>query len=100
VSDRPLESLTLREKLIETEKLSRELMDHLERGFIPRIHDLRRLARRGNEPDHQDEVQDITIRNSVDRILQSDDYTHQLCGKARQLLAAIDMEVNTIFEGH
>ena len=98
MSERPLESLTLREKLIEAEKLTRELTDHLERGFIPKSHELRRTARRGNEPDHQDEIKDVTIRSLVNGVLHSDDYTRQLCERERNLLAAIDREVSTIFE--
>lgn len=98
MDDRPLESLTLREKLIEAEKLSRELIDHLERGFIPKAHELRRLARRANEPEHQDEVKDVTVRSTVDQVLQSDDYTRQLCQRAGQLLAGIDRDVSGIFE--
>jgi hypothetical protein len=96
--DRPLESLTLREKLIEAEKLSRELIDHLERGFIPKAHELRRQARRANEPDHQDEIKDVTVRSMVDQVLHSDDYTRQLGDRAERLLAAIDTDVRTIFE--
>ena len=98
MSNRPLESLTLREKFIEAEKVARELADHLERGFIPKAHEVRRLAQRANQPDQQDEVKDVTIRSSAKRLIQSDDYTRQLCRRAEQLLSGIDTEVQSIFE--
>ena len=98
MAGRPVESLTLREKLIDAEKLTRELVEHLERGFIPKVHQLRRTARRATNPEHQDDIKDLTIRNSVDQILKSDDYTRQLCGRAATLLNAIDTDVHTIFE--
>lgn len=98
MADRPVESLTLREKLIDAEKLTRELVEHLERGFIPKVHQLRRTARRATNPDHQGEIKDLTIRNSVDQVLRSDDYTRRLSDRAVTLLNAIDTDVQTIFE--
>lgn len=98
MSDRPIESLTLREKLIDAEKLTRELVDHLERGFIPKAHQLRRTARRATSPEHQDEIKDLTVRNSVDQVLKSDDYTRYLCERAVTLLNSIDTDVQTVFE--
>jgi Mg2+ and Co2+ transporter CorA len=98
MSDRPLDSLTLREKFIEAEKLTRELIDHLERGFIPKAHELRRLARRANEPEHQDEIKDVTIRSSTDALLQSDDYTRHMSQRTGELMSAIEQEVRMIFE--
>lgn len=98
MSERPLESLTLREKLIEAEKLLREVTDHLERGFIPKAHELRRLARRANDPENQDEIKDVTIRSATDELLRSDDYSRQLCQRSERLLAAIEQEVQVISE--
>ena len=98
MSERPLENLTLREKLIEAERLLRELTDHLERGFIPKAHETRRLARRANEPENQDDIKDVTIRSSADVLLRSDDYSRQLCERNIRLLAAIEQDVQAIFE--
>lgn len=98
MSERPLENLTLREKLIEAERLLRELTDHLERGFIPKAHETRRLARRANEPENQDDIKDVTIRSSSDELLRSDAYSRQLCERNIKLLAAIEQDVQAIFE--
>jgi len=98
MSERSLDNLTLREKLIEAERLMRELSDHLERGFVPKAHETRRLARRANEPENQDEIKDVTIRSSADNLLRSDDYSRQLCERNLRLLAAIEQDVQAIFD--
>ncbi|REJ74935.1 MAG: hypothetical protein DWQ34_26375 [Planctomycetota bacterium] len=98
MSDRSLNSLTLRKKFIEVEKTARELADHLERGCIPRAHEVRRLAQRASQPDQQDEIKDVTIRSSAERLIQIDDYTRELCQKAEALLAGIEADVQAIFE--
>lgn len=98
MSERSPDNLTLREKLIEAERLLRELTDHLERGFIPKAHLARRTARRANEPENQDEVKDVTIRSSATELLRYDDYSRRLCERNRRFLAAIERDVEAIFE--
>jgi len=98
MSERSLENLTLRDKLIEAERLLRELTDHLERGFIPKAHETRRLARRANEPDNQDDIKDVTLRSSSDDLLRSDDYSRQLYERNLKLLRAIEQDVQSIFD--
>lgn len=98
MSERSPEHLTLREKLIEAERLMRELSDHLERGFIPKAHETRRMARRANQPEYQDEVKDVTVRSSSDDLLRSDDYSRQLCERNLRMLSAIEQDVRAIFE--
>lgn len=91
------ERLTLREKLIEADKTTRELVQHLEQAFIPKVHNLRRLSRSGMDPE-RDEVKDISIRNSADDALQSDAYARKLCGQLSEFLQAIDKDVTHVFE--
>ncbi|MEW4530225.1 hypothetical protein [Maioricimonas sp. JC845] len=94
--ERSLTSLTLREKFNDVERLARELIQHLEHGYIPKAHELRRTARHGCDPEHHDEVTDATIRNLVERVLVSDDYTRELCTRAQRYLEAVDHEVADI----
>lgn len=94
--ERSLTSLTLREKFNDVERLARELMQHLEHGFIPKAQELRRTAQRGCVPEHQDAVTDATIRNLVEQVLASDDYTRELCSRAQRYLEAVDHEVAEI----
>lgn len=87
--------MTLRQKLIEADKLARELLDHLERGFVPRLHTLRRITRQGSDGDHED-VTDVTVRSTVDQVLESDDFARGLCDSLTLVLASIDAETRQI----
>ena len=98
MADDQLSNLPLREKLKDLEKLTRELIDHLRRGFIPRSQSLRRLARRANQPDQRDSVSDVAIRAAVASTLQSDEYTQQLCAKTREYLRSVQTEVEEMFQ--
>jgi hypothetical protein len=90
-----LNGMTLRQKLIEADKLSRELLDHLERGFVPRIHNLRRVTRQGSDADQED-VTDLTVRSCVAQVLESDDFAFRLSEALKQFLSAIDAETRQL----
>lgn|SRR5690606_32479326 len=95
----PLDNLTLREKLRNVEKLTRELSDHLERGFLPRVHALRRLARKGTDAEHREGVSDISIRESVSTVLKSDAYARELSESTRRYLRSIQNDIDGMFDG-
>lgn len=95
---RPLEQLTLRDKLTEAERVTRELVEHLDRGFIPKAHELRRVVRHHDGPDGTP-VQDVTVRNHAARVLESDQFTEKLYDKLDRYFAAIATEVSRIVEG-
>jgi hypothetical protein len=96
-----LDNMTLRQKLSEADKLSRELIHHLEHGFIPKAHLLRRTARQGTDPTatEQGEVTDLTIRSTVETVLNSDDFSRQVSGQLVEYLESIDRDVQRIFGG-
>lgn len=94
-----IDNLTLRAKLSETDKLARELIHHIEHGFIPKAHLARRTARVGIDPTETDEVTDVTIRSSVDALLASDDFARDLGGRMSQHIAAIDADLDRILAG-
>lgn len=94
-----LDNLTLREKLRNVEKLTRELSDHLEKGFIPKLHALRRLSRRGSDPDQRESVSDIAVRESVSTVLKSDAYARELSDNTRRYLRSIQADIDGMFEG-
>lgn len=96
---RPLEQLTLREKLTEAERVTRELIEHLDRGFIPKAHELRRVVRPHYEGPDGTPVQDVTVRNHAARVLESDQFTEKLYEKLDRYFAAIATEVSQIVEG-
>lgn len=94
------ESLTLREQLNAADRLTREVMDHLERAFIPQAHELRRVTRVTGEDDPSAQLADVTLRSQVSTLLKSDDYTQKMTDNLRAYLASIGKEVNRIVAGN
>lgn len=88
-----IDNMTLRQKLNEADKLSRELIHHLEHGFIPKAHVLRRTARQGNDPTEILDTTDRTIRTTADGVVASDQFTRQVTEQLNDVLAAIDKDV-------
>ncbi len=85
--------MTLRQKLMEADKLTRELMDHLERGFIPKAHQLRRVTRHGSEVENES-ITDLTVRSTADLVLDSAAFSAELTQGLVQFLAAIDADMS------
>ena len=94
------ESLTLREQLNAADRLNREIMDHLERAFVPQAHELRRVTRLSGEEDPSQQLADVTLRSQVDGLLKGDAYTLEMLQKLQKLLASIGKEVGKIVAGH
>ena len=98
MKDAHLESLTLREKLIDTERLTRELSQHLEQGFIPKVQALRRVTRTAEGA--TEETTDATVRNTVTSILESETFATELSTRLNQYVVSIETEVGKIMKGH
>ena len=92
----PLKEMTLREMLADAEQLTRELIEHLDQNFIPQVHALRKLVRPIVGSGVDEEVQDISVRDTALRTLKSEDYTEELYKKNSQYCAAIDDAVSRI----
>lgn len=92
----PIESMTLRTKLNEAERVIRELVHHIEHGYIPKAHLLRRNARKGNDPKEQNDITDVTIRSSVEKTLESDEFTQDIGHQLQAYLSSIDMDLKRI----
>lgn len=91
-----MNDLTLRKKLNEAERIIRELVHHVEHGYIPKAHLTRRTARKGNDPKEQSEITDKTIRSSVKKTLDSDQFTRQVCNQLNDYLTAIEGDLRRI----
>ena len=92
----PLKEMTLREMLADAERLTRELIEHLNQDFIPKAHALRKLVRPTIGSSEHEEVEDISVRNSAIRALKSEDFTEELYENIHQYCAAIDEAVSRI----
>jgi hypothetical protein len=89
------ESMTLREKFTEGERIARELVQHLEQGFIPKAHNVRKMTKPQMEAG-EDEVRDITLRNAVGDVLASEEFAHPLIHRLRQFVTLIEQDVERI----
>ena len=96
MAETPLKEMTLRELLADSEHLTRELIEHLDQNFIPRAHALRKLVRPIVGSSVNEEVEDISVRNSALRTLKSEEFTEELYEKISQYSAAIDDAVSHI----
>ncbi|WP_417390293.1 hypothetical protein [Gimesia sp.] len=96
---RALSQLTLREMFSDSERLASELVEHLERGFIPMNEQMIRLVRELPDGVEKRRVEDITVRNQAEEILKSDQFTQELFEKLDQYLSAIDQSITRIIDG-
>ena len=93
---RSIESLTLRDKCREANCVLRELADHLEQGFLPKVKSLRKLARSQAEGFDPSLVRDVTIRTHASALLEAEQYTARLDEESKQLFVAIATEVEQL----
>ncbi len=91
--------MTLREMFSDTERLTSELIEHLELGFIPMNDKLIRLVRVVPDGVEKRRVEDISVRNQTAELLKSENFAQELFEKLDTYLEAIDQSVNRIIEG-
>ena len=89
--------LPLRERLTIAERLTRELAEHVEQGFLPKIENLRRVTRQKESV--ASEVTDKTVRDTAARVRQSEEFTAELCAKIQDCVDSIVSEVDAMVNG-
>jgi hypothetical protein len=99
VSDKLLETMPLRDRIREAERLCRELAEHLELDFRTKIHAVRNLTRKEAHA-HAEVVADNTVRTSVDAALTSHEYTIEMTRKLDRLLDSINREATAVVGGN
>jgi hypothetical protein len=87
---RPIEQLTLREMFTSAESLIRDLVEHLDKSFHPRLRALGELVRSPHIPDERDAIPDSSVRTHVSTLLSSDDYSQAFFEKLDRYLQAIE----------
>lgn len=87
MAERPLEQMPLRELFVHIEHQARDLAEHLELNFLPKLQALDESVQPKNE---NQEVRDITVRNRAAQVLESDKFTLQMLQKMHDCLNAID----------
>ncbi len=91
-----IDQLTLREKLRDAEHVLRELAEHLELGFIPKVHELKKLSRQHDPASGIAPVADVTIRSYVSGVIESDRFTGGLIESLEKYLNAIQKDVSEV----
>ena len=91
MAGRPLDQLTLRELVVDTERVTRELIAHLDQAFTPQVQALEQLVHRFGDEKHRGQVQDASVRAQVATLLTSDDFSQPLIQKLKERLAAIEV---------
>lgn len=94
-----IEKQPLRDICKEAERLTRELVDHLEHNLLPRTRELHDLVRPDSPFDASGQtvagpaVADITVRNQTASLLESQRFTEELFLKTSQYLQSIDRQM-------
>jgi hypothetical protein len=94
-----LSSLTLREKLSQSDHLVREFIDLLEHGMIPKAHALRTTAKLGMDSLEHGMVTDITMRSAVNSVLTSGNDVRTTADQMTRYLDAIESDVERVLQG-
>lgn len=96
MAERAVDDLTLRELFSDAQRLTRELIEHLDQGFLPKTRALMRLVgSKAGDPEY-DQIEDLTVRNHSGDLLKSEDFTEQLYDRLEQYYEAIDRNVTRI----
>ena len=99
MADRPVDQLTLSEKFVDAERMARELIDHLDRGFLPKSRELQKLVEASDGQPINEDVEDLTVRIHAAGVLQSDLFTEELYHKLERYCASINADVSRIMTG-
>ena len=91
-----IDQLTLREKLRDAAHVARELIEHLELGFVPKVHELRKLSRQHDPASGLPPVADVTIRSYVSAVLESDRFSAGLNDNLENYLNSIRKDVTEV----
>jgi len=91
-----IDHLTLREKLRDAAHCTRELIEHLELGFVPKVHELRKLSRQHDPASGVPPVADVTIRSYVSSVIESDRFTAGLSENLEKYLVSIQSDTTDV----
>lgn len=94
-----IEGMTLQEKVKKSEVLVRELLEHLELGFLPKLKKLQKISRVGRSQSQLEEIADLTIRTHVSQMLESEQFTESLFEKLSTLTNALEKDLNDVLYG-
>ncbi|HET6422483.1 MAG TPA: hypothetical protein VFG20_02295 [Planctomycetaceae bacterium] len=80
--------LTMREKIRGGQHLARELHEHLSQNFLPKVTELAAVC----TPEAEERIADVTIRNQVANVLESERFLAQKEAELAAYAVAISAE--------
>ena len=89
MDERSPDSLPMRELFTQSERLNRELIEHIEQAFMPRVNDLERLVRGFGNAAERTSISDVAIRNAAAAVIKSDAFAQTLYRKLQEHVQAI-----------
>ena len=84
---RPIHRWTLRELLNGSERICREITEHLNSDYLPRVKEVERLLRPHKH--RKVELSDRTVANAVSHQEKAEGYAAELISQLEEILAAI-----------
>jgi DNA polymerase/3'-5' exonuclease PolX len=94
MADPKLYQLPLRELFTTTERLLRELQEHLEQSVHPKVVHLDELTASWGNREGRNAIRDAAVRQQAAALLSSDEFTQSLVEKVLAHLDAIDRGTN------
>lgn len=98
MTERPIEELSLREQLGHAEQLVRELSEHINQSFLPKLRTAGDLVRGSQTSAERNDIPDSTVRSAMAALIKSDDFTQSLIDKLDPYLRSIHKGVERILE--
>jgi hypothetical protein len=89
-----LKNVPLHSVCKEAERLTHELIEHLEQNLVPRTREVHELVKPDSPFNTSGAgVQDVTVRSQVAKLLESQEFAEQVFLKTRQYLETIDQSI-------
>jgi hypothetical protein len=95
----PIQSMTTQEKIKHTELLVRELIQHLEMGFLPKVKRLSKVTRLGKQNAKLEEIGDLTVRLHVSQVTESERFTESIEEQLGKLIASLEADMKSALHG-
>ncbi len=99
MAERRADDMPLRDVFTEAERLARELIDHLENGFLPKASGLRDLVGVTDQGVGADDVHDVTVRNHAAQLLDRARFANGLYERFDECVETIGRKVARITSG-
>ena len=99
MASQPLHQRPLRELINDSLRLTRELVEHLDQAFHPKLRRLNRLVSPEPADPEFEATEDITVRNQASELLDAESFTEHVYRQIDDYCEAIDRAVGEAISG-